>query len=387
MTRATSTGRTILITGALGEMGHGITKLLTSANKPSFSSASSLSGGDLSEGDTLVLLDRSTPLSTDSHLPKSGARVLRITGDITDRAALEVLFGQHDFTDIIHLAAVLSTGGERDPLMAHRVNVDGSLSLLELARQQSARRSANGGSKTKFIFPSSIAVYGVPSLEAKLSSAPAREEDFLFPITMYGMNKLYVEHLGRYYSTHFGSLAREALGGSSNLLDFRSIRFPGLLSADTVPTGGTSDYGPEMLHAAAQGKRYACFVRPETSLPFMAMPDAVYCILRLLSAPEEALTRRAYNVSSFSITAAQIHSRAEAAFPGTKIEFATDSVRQSIVDSWPADMDDRAARADWGWAPSLSVEETFSSYLIPSIKARYTSSPRMAPNPGVACGA
>ena len=116
---------------------------------------------------------------------------------------------------------------------------------------------------------------------------------------MYGANKLYCEHLGRYYSRHYKQLAADTHSGK---VDFRCIRFPGLISAETVPSGGTSDYAPEMIHAAAAGKPYDCFVRPDTRIPFMAMPDAVDAILRLMAAPREKLTRIVYNVGAFAPT-------------------------------------------------------------------------------------
>ena len=116
-----------------------------------------------------------------------------------------------------------------------------------------------------------------------------KEDEFNFPTTMYGANKLYCEHLGRYYARHYKQLAAETLSGK---VDFRCIRFPGLISAETVPSGGTSDYAPEMIHAAAAGKPYACFVRPDTRIPFMAMPDAVDAIFRLMDAPREADAHR-----------------------------------------------------------------------------------------------
>ena len=188
------------------------------------------------------------------------------------------------------------------------------------------------------------------------------------PATMYGCNKLYCEHLGRYYSEHYKQLAAENLAGK---VDFRSVRFPGLISAATVPSGGTSDYAPEMLHAAAQREPYACFVRPDTRIPFMAMPDAVDALLRLAAAPRPSLTRSVYNVGSFSPSAEQIRARVVAAFSGAEISFAPHEKRQRIVDSWPADVDDSAARRDWGFAPRYYEARAFSEYLVPTIRERY----------------
>src|SRR5207249_8625643 len=144
--------------------------------------------------------------------------------------------------------------------------------------------------------------YGLPSPEVKTAAGKVKEDDFNLPTTMYGANKLYCEHLGRYYTRHYKQLAAEGSGK----VDFRCIRFPGLISAETVPSGGTSDYAPEMIHAAAQGKPYACFVRPETRIPFMAMPDAVEALLQLATASTERLTRTVYNIGAFNPSAAEI---------------------------------------------------------------------------------
>src|SRR6185436_19116637 len=169
---------------------------------------------------------------------------------------------------------------------------------------------------------------------------------------MYGCNKLYCEELGRYYARHYKRLSVDL----APRVDFRSVRFPGLISATTMPAGGTSDYAPEMIHAAAKGEHYACFVRPDTTIPFMAMPDAARALMRLAEAPRERLTRTAYNVSAFSRSAAEIRDVVLAAFPSAEITYKIDEKRQGIVDSWPADLDDSAARTDWGFAPAFDFE-------------------------------
>jgi len=194
-----------------------------------------------------------------------------------------------------------------------------------------------------------------------------REEEFNTPTTMYGCNKLYCEHLGRYYARHYKQLAAHTV----RRVDFRCVRFPGLISAMTTPAGGTSDYAPEMIHAAARGVPYACFVRPDTRIPFMAMPDAIDALLRLAEAPRANLTRTAYNLSAFSATAGEIGEAVAAAFPASTITWQVDEKRQAIVDSWPSDVDDSRARADWGFAPALGFDAAFQSYLIPTIRERY----------------
>jgi nucleoside-diphosphate-sugar epimerase len=162
-------------------------------------------------------------------------------------------------------------------------------------------------------------------------------------------------------------LAAEKLSGK---VDFRCIRFPGLISAATVPSGGTSDYAPEMIHLAARGQPYACFVRPETRIPFMAMPDSVDALLKLATVPRERLTRNVYNIGAFSPSAAEIRELVLREFPKADITTKVDVKRQGIVDTWPADVDDSAARRDWGLAPKYDLKAAFAEYLVPGILQR-----------------
>jgi len=289
-------------------------------------------------------------------------------GNIMDRYLLDQIAAHHEIEVVFHLAALLSTRGERDPELAHQVNVEGTLHLLRMAQNQSARL----GRAVRFIFPSSIAVYGMPSVAEKKKAGRVREEDWNVPITMYGCNKLYCEHLGRYFTENFRQLGAMA---TVSRLDFRSLRFPGLISAETAPTGGTSDFGPEMLHAAAQKQPYKSFVGPDAKIPFMAMPDAVTALVRLLEADRSKLTKTVYNVTAFTETAGQIADRVRAAFPGAQISFEPDAVRSKIVDSWPEDMDDSLARRDWGWSPAYDVDRAFAEYLVPTIRQRYSQPP------------
>ena len=289
---------------------------------------------------------------------------VHILGDILDGSLLSRLVAEYEIECIFHLAALLSTRSEFTPEQAHRVNVEGTLELLRLASEQSQWR----GKPVQFIFPSSIAVYGLPTTEVKSRYSRVREWEWTNPTTMYGCNKLYCEHLGRYYESHYKQLAAERLSGK---VDFRCVRFPGLISAVTVPSGGTSDYAPEMLHAAARREPYACFVRPDTRIPFLAMPDGVEALLRLAQAPKQRLGQPVYNVAGFNPSAAEIHELVLEAFPGAEISFANDERRQRIVDSWPADVDDSAARRDWGFAPRYDLQRAFGEYLLPTIRRRY----------------
>jgi threonine 3-dehydrogenase len=332
----------VLITGAGGEIGHGLIEQLSAAGRQ-----------------PIVTIDLN-PLQ-----PELAAKVQReFTGSITDNRLLDRILSEFEIDTVYHLAALLSTRSEFAPVTAHQVNVEGTLSLLEFSQ----REAESHGRAVLFLYPSSIAAYGLPDLETKMRAGRVREDDFNTPSTMYGCNKLYCEQLGRYYARFYKQLAADSQSGR---VDFRCVRFPGLISAMTVPSGGTSDYAPEMIHAAAKGEPYACFVRPDTRIPFMAMPDGVQALLSLATAPRERLSRTAYNLAAFNPSAQEIEREVVRAFPDAQITWANDRRRQGIVDSWPADVDDSAARRDWGFAPKYNFETAFRQYLIPTIQARY----------------
>lgn len=287
-----------------------------------------------------------------------------IQGNVLDRHIFERLVSEWDIHAIIHLAALLSTSSEYKPAVAHDVNVNGTLILLEHAVEQARAH----GHPVRFVYPSSIAAYGIPDLETKAAAGAVREDEWTQPTTMYGCNKLYGEHLGRYYTRHYRQLAADSVGP---LVDFRCLRFPGLISAYTVPSGGTSDYLPEMVHAAAQGESYDCFVRPDTKIPFMAMPDAVRGVIDLLEADAAKLGQTVYNIGAYAPTAGAFAELVREAFPGAKIDFEVHARRQAIVDSWPEDVNDDRARADWGFRPEYDLARTMSEYLVPIIGERY----------------
>jgi len=333
----------VLITGAGGEIGHGLIERLAGQSQRA-----------------IVTLDVAR---LDPAMANKVDR--EITGSILDRSVLERVLAEFQVELVFHLAALLSTRSEFTPVTAHTVNVEGTLNLLEFAQ----REAESHGRPVVFMYPSSIAAYGLPDVATKNRAGRVKEDDWAMPTTMYGCNKLYCEQLGRYYARFYKQLAAERASGR---VDFRCVRFPGLISALTMPSGGTSDYAPEMIHAAAKGERYECFVRPDTRIPFMTMPDGVDALLRLAAAPLESLTRTSYNVAAFNPSAEEIREVVVGSFPGADITWDTDLKRQSIVDSWPADVDDSAARRDWGFAPQHTIERAFSDYLIPRIRERYS---------------
>jgi nucleoside-diphosphate-sugar epimerase len=332
----------VLITGANGEIGHGLITALAREG-----------------GRRIITLDVN-PL--ERELAKYVHR--DYTGSILDAALLERMLAEYEVDLVFHLAALLSTRSEFTPVTAHHVNVEGTLNLLEFAQ----REGESHGRPVVFVYPSSIAAYGIPDLATRARLGKVKEDEWAHPTTMYGCNKLYCEQLGLYYARYYKQLAADR---SPCRVDFRAVRFPGLISAMTMPSGGTSDYAPEMIHAAARDEPYACFVRPDTRIPFMAMPDGVRALLRLAEAPRESLTRTAYNVGAFSPSADEIRQVVTEAFPSAEITYQVDEKRQGIVDSWPPDVDDSRARADWGFAPRFDFERAFTEYLIPTIRERY----------------
>ena len=331
----------MLITGANGEIGHALVANLAQKRHQG-----------------VISLDVNPLDPNVAHLVHR-----EFTGSILDASLLERILSEFEVDLIFHLAALLSTRSEFAPMAAHHVNVEGTLNLLEFA----ARETDSHGRSVVFVYPSSIAAYGLPGIEARSKAGRVREDDWNKPITMYGCNKLYCEHLGRYYSKHY----KQLLEVQSPRVDFRCVRFPGLISAVTVPSGGTSDYASEMIHAAARGEPYASFVRPDTRIPFMAMPDAVDALLKLSAAEADRLSATAYNVRAFNPSADEIRASALRAFPNAQITYKVDAKRQAIVDSWPEDVDDTSARRDWDFSPAYDFERAFHEYLIPTIRATY----------------
>jgi nucleoside-diphosphate-sugar epimerase len=325
----------VLVTGASGEIGHSLVERLATLRTHG-----------------VVTLDV-VPLdpSVRRHVQRE------VTGSVLDRSLLERLLAEYEIDRVYHLAALLSTRAEFSPLAAHEINVGGTVSMLEFAQKE----AESHGRTVVFLYPSSIAAYGLPTLDAKRQAGRVREADWAEPTTMYGCNKLYCEQLGRYYARHYKQLAAESPRGR---VDFRALRFPGLISAATVPSGGTSDYAPEMIHSVANGRPYRCFVRPDTRIPFLAMPDAVDALLALADAPREALTLTAYNVRAFAPTADEFRAAILRMSPSAVVTYDVDEKRQGILDSWPEDVDDTAARRDWGFAPAFDFERVIREYMV-----------------------
>ena len=267
------------------------------------------------------------------------AEVDWIQGDITGRPEVFDAVKTKRPDLIYHLAAILSARGEGMPHVAYRVNLDGTMNVLEAARLFEVGQ---------VFFASTIAAFG-PGLPDLVPN-----EVSLRPTTMYGVTKVAGELLGEYYARKFG-------------MDFRGVRFPGLINAG-IPGGGTSDYALFMYVDGIRNGSYEAFCEPNAMIPFMYMPDALRAIIELAEAPREKLTRHIYNIASISATAEEFAEAVRARVPGVEITFEPVPELQAILDSWPRALDDSQARADWGWKPEYDLD-AMSDDLIEKIRA------------------
>ncbi len=255
--------------------------------------------------------------------------------DVTDAAALAAAVKRHGITQIYLLAAALSASGEQHPQWAWHLNMTGLLNVLELARTVKLQR---------VFWPSSIAAFGPGT------PADAPQHTVMDPGTVYGISKLAGERWCAWYHAKHG-------------VDVRSLRYPGLISWKTPPGGGTTDYAVDIFHGALKTGRYTSFLRADTRLPMMYMPDAIRATLALMDAPADAITERgSYNLAGCSFTPAEIAAEIARLVPGFTLDCAPD-FRQAIADSWPQAIDDSLARRDWGWAPQYDLRAMVAEML------------------------
>jgi len=266
------------------------------------------------------------------HRTKPGA-ALRDSGpfeymDVTQPETIVSVIDRYAIDTIVHLATILSAIGEQKPQLAWQVNLNGLYNVLEIARERELAR---------VFWPSSIAVFGAG---APRDQTP--QDAVLRPSTMYGVTKVAGEALCRYYASRFG-------------LDVRGVRYPGIISSETLPGGGTTDYAVAIYYEAVAKGRYTCFVREDTVLPMMYMPDCIKATMDLLEADRSRLSYGAeYNLAGMSFTAGELAEEIAKHVPGFTCDYQPD-FRQAIADSWPRTIDDSAARREWGWAPSYDL--------------------------------
>ncbi len=299
--------KTILISGALGQIGSELTIALRKRY-----------------GDGNVI-------ATDIRMPTD--RVLRDSGpfeflDVLDENHITRVMQQYRIDTIFHMGAILSAIGETRPNVAWRINVGGLYNMLEAARQY----------KCALFFPSSIGAFG-PSTPK--DNTP--QDTIMRPETMYGVTKLAGELLCDYYFQRFS-------------VDTRGLRFPGLISYETEPGGGTTDYAVAIFFEAIKHKKFTCYLRGDTSLDMMYMPDAIRAMIELMEAdPNCLIHRNAFNLTAMNFTPEVLAAQIRTAIPEFEINYDVDPIRQAIADSWPNYMDDSAARREWGWKPQFDL--------------------------------
>ena len=256
--------------------------------------------------------------------------------DVTRRETIEAVVKKYNIDTIYHLAAILSAVGEQNPQLAWDVNMNGLYNVLEIARERKIAR---------VFCPSSIAAFGP---ETPRDNTP--QETVLRPRTMYGVTKVAGELLCDYYFYRFG-------------LDVRGIRYPGIISSETLPGGGTTDYAVEIFYEAIKHKRYNCFLREDTVLPMMYMPDCIRGTIQLMEADLSRLKHHAdFNLAAISFCPAELVAEIEKHIPELTCEYKPD-FRQQIADSWPRSIDDSAAREEWGWKPQYDLRAMVADML------------------------
>lgn len=242
--------------------------------------------------------------------------------DAMNKEMLHVLVIRHNITQVYLLAAILSATGEKNPNLAWSLNMQSLLNLLDIAKEEKLH---------KVYWPSSIAVFG-PTSPKKMCP----QQTVIEPTTVYGISKYAGEFWCNYYFQRYG-------------VDVRSLRYPGLISYKSAPGGGTTDYAVEIFHEALEENKYECFLKDDTYLPMMYMPDAIRATIELMEAPADKISvRTSYNLASMSFSPAEIGAEIKKHIPEFEISYKPD-YRQQIADSWPQSIDDAVARKDWGW--------------------------------------
>ncbi len=291
----------ILVAGAVGQIGSELTMELRKQYG----------------NENVVAMGRKTKPS--DELLNSGPFVY---GNVTNYDELSQIIKENEIDTVYLMAAILSGVGEKYPQLAYDVNMNGLYNTLEIAREQKL---------TRIMVPSSIAAFG-PSTPRE--NTP--QETILKPTTMYGVTKVAGELLADYYFQRFG-------------VDVRGLRYPGIISSETMPGGGTTDYAVEIFYEAIKNKKYTCFVEERTKLPMMYMPDCINATIQLMKAPLENLIHHSdFNLSALSFTAGELAAEIKKHIPEFECTYEPD-FRQAIADSWPSTIDDSAAREEWGW--------------------------------------
>lgn len=263
--------------------------------------------------------------------------------DILNVQRITEIVADYNVTAIYHLAAILSASGEWNPQKTWNVNMNGLLSILEIGRSQGVQ---------KIFFPSTIAVFGLTTPRVMTPQHTAME-----PSTVYDMSKTAGELWCHYYHHRYG-------------VDVRSVRYPGIISYQSMPGGGTTDYAVDIFHHAIQQGTYSCFLEADTRLPMMYMDDAIRATLELMEAPADQIkVRSSYNLAAMSFTPAELAEAIKKHIPGFTISYAPDA-RQAIAASWTESIDDQAARNDWGWKHQYDLD-SMTTEMLTQLKKKY----------------
>jgi nucleoside-diphosphate-sugar epimerase len=316
--------KNVLVTGAVGQIG----SELTLALRKQFGA------------DNVVATGRKTAPS--DELKNSGPFYFI---DVSKRETLEEVVRKHDIDTVVHMAAILSAVGEKNPMLAWDVNVNGLITVLECAREHKM---------VQVLVPSSIAAFGP---ETPRDNTP--NDTILKPKTMYGVSKVAGELLGDYYFHKYG-------------LDVRGLRYPGIISHETPPGGGTTDFAVAIYYEAVKQNRYTCFVRADTRLPMMYMPDCIKATIDLMLADGAKLKHHSdFNVGAMSFSAGELAASIAGYMPGFECSYEPD-FRQQIADSWPMSVDDSAARAEWGWKPDYDLDR-MTRDMLENLKRKHAA--------------
>ena len=257
--------------------------------------------------------------------------------DVMNKEMLHVQIIRQNITQVYLLAAILSATGEKNPPLAWHLNMQSLLNVLDIAKEEKL---------TKVYWPSSIAVFGPTSPK---NDCP--QHTIIEPTTVYGISKYAGEFWCNYFYQRYG-------------VDVRSLRYPGLISYKSSPGGGTTDYAVEIFHAAKEKQKYTSFLREDTHLPMMYMPDAIRATIELMEAPAEKIkVRTSYNLSGMSFSPVEIGDEIRKHIPGFQLDFKPD-YRQQIADSWPKSIDDSKASEDWGWKPEFDLAKMTADMLM-----------------------
>jgi len=316
----------VLITGGGGQLGPGLARLM----RASYGT------------DNVVLTDVRKP-----NNPEAYAGPFKYA-DVRDYKGLERLVVEHDIDWVVNFAALLSAVSEKMPELAYQVNLEGSKNMLDLAKNHGLR----------VFIPSTIGAYGPTSQLTHPNGVP--DIDIQRCTSFYGIHKVFVENMGENYLRKFG-------------VDFRCLRFPGIISADTEPGGGTTDYAVDIFKYAVKNKDYTCYLKPDSMLPMMHVDDCLRATMEFLETPEDVLNsmpgKRTYNISAMSFTPQTILAEIKKHYPEFNVDYDVDPIRQAIADSWPRRFDDSSAREVWGWSHHYD-EELLTKYMIENLSGK-----------------